>query len=210
VRRGWGSEEDELQARGGGKLPLPPRATRASSTRSSRRAPLLHRAWERRPAVGGGTPLCSGGLPIPTRRPSDRPGGAPDLASLCQDEEAHARAAVNEPALRQRRRAPARLFVSSFPAPPDRRQQGVGGAPHCDRALPRASAARERVGASPRASEAVLRVRALPRAAPPGDLELCRRRDSGGAGAARGAGVGRRRRREEREERGGRGEERWG
>jgi hypothetical protein len=96
----------------------------------------------------------------------------------------------------------------------NRRQQGVGGAPHCDRALPRASAAGERVGASPRASEAVLRVRALPRAAPPGDLELCRRRDSGGAGAARGAGVGRRRRREEkreeREERGRRGEERWG
>jgi hypothetical protein len=57
VRRGWGSEEDELQARGGGKPPLPPRDTRASSTRSGRRAPLRHRAWERRPAVGGGTPF---------------------------------------------------------------------------------------------------------------------------------------------------------
>jgi hypothetical protein len=119
VRQGWGSEEDELQARGGGKPPLPPRATRASSTRSGRRAPLRHRAWERRPAIGGGTPLCSHGHLIPTRRRSNRPGGAPDLASLCQDEEGHARAAVNEPVPRQRRRAPACLFVSSFPAPPE-------------------------------------------------------------------------------------------
>jgi hypothetical protein len=175
---------------------------------------LRHRAWERRPAVRGGTPLCSRVLPIPTRRRSDRPGGAPDLASLCQDEEGHAQAAVNEPAPRQRRRAPARLFVSSSLLHRNRRQQGVGGTPHCDRALPQASAAGERAGASPRASEVGLQVRALPRAAPPGDLELCRRRDSGGAGAARGAGVGRRRRREEkreeREERGRRGEERWG